>query len=85
MLKALKNMVNVNVERDADGNITGAAVETDNKGERAILTQAMTPKWFDRLVATVCAIAKRDDREMVRLGQRPATHRSPLTACAGSG
>tara|TARA_B110000444_G_scaffold169270_2_gene158195 strand:- start:3108 stop:3365 length:258 start_codon:yes stop_codon:yes gene_type:complete len=85
VFKALKNMVNVNIERDADGNITGAAVETDNKGERAILTQAMTQKWFDRLVATVCAIAKRDDREMVRLGQRPATRRRPLTARAGSG
>lgn len=65
--RALKMLTSVAVETDADGCITGASVEMDDRGERAMLPTTYSPmgKWKERLFRGIKAIVLRDAKDRV--------------------
>lgn len=67
--RALKMLTSVKLEMDGDGVITGAAVDMDDKDERAMLPTTYAPggKWKERLFRGVKAIVLSESKDMVSL------------------
>ena len=86
--RALKMLTSVKLETDGDGLIVGAAVDMDDKDERAMLPTTYAPggKWKERLFRGVKAIVLSEAKDRVSRGQawvgQRLAPRSILTACA---